>query len=82
MGHRVLINRRGDLVVRPSFVEYSLRRSPGGSVRDHYLTSYQRAMAAVVAAQFGAKAIDGNRADRLLPLAGDEGERCYIYLQS
>ena len=57
VGHRVLLNRRGDLVVRPSFVEYSLRRSPGGSIRDHYLTSYQRAVVAVVAAQFGAKSL-------------------------
>ena len=53
VGHRVLLNRRGDLLVRPSFVEYSIRRSPGGSVKDHLLTSYQRAMVAVLAAQIG-----------------------------
>ena len=53
VGHRVLLNRRGDLLVRPSFVEYSIRRSPGGSVKDHLLTSYQRAVVAVLVAQFG-----------------------------
>lgn len=57
VGHRVLLNRRGDLVVRPLFVEYSIRRSPGGSLKDHYLTSYERAVVAVVAAQFGTKAL-------------------------
>ena len=60
VGHRVLLNRRGDLVVRPSFVEYSIRRSPGGSLKDHYLTSYERAVVAVVAAQFGTKAYAGS----------------------
>lgn len=48
VGKRVLINARGDLIVRPSYVEYALRRTPGGSVKEHYLTSYQRAMVAVV----------------------------------
>ena len=48
VGNRVLVNVRGDLIVRPSYVEYALRRTPGGSVTEHYLTMYQRAMAAVV----------------------------------
>lgn len=73
VGHRVLINRRGDLLVRPSFVEYSIRRSPGGSVRDHYLTAYQQAMVAVVAAQFGSKALGSK--DDVLGLAEEEGSR-------
>lgn len=57
VGHRVLLNKFGDLVVRPSFVEYSIRRSPGGSVGDHYLTAYQQAVIAVIVAQFGAKSL-------------------------
>jgi hypothetical protein len=65
VGNRVLLNRRGDLVVRPSFVEYSIRRSPGGSVKDHYLTSYERAVVAVLAAQFGRKAYDVDAKEEL-----------------
>jgi hypothetical protein len=38
-GHRVLVNKLGDLVVRPSYVETAIRGVPGGaSVRDHLLT--------------------------------------------
>ncbi len=29
-GHRVLINKLGDLVVRPSYVETAIRKVPGG----------------------------------------------------
>ncbi|KDD71882.1 hypothetical protein H632_c4233p0, partial [Helicosporidium sp. ATCC 50920] len=61
-GHRVIITARGDLVVRPAYVEQFALRAPGaGSVRDHYLTSYQRSMLAVVAAQFSRKAYVGGR---------------------
>lgn len=69
-GHRVLINSRGDMVVRPSSLEQYIYRSPtpAGSVGDHYLTSYQRSLAAVVAAQFGEKACEG----------GDDGVRSLL----
>ncbi|KAK9823879.1 hypothetical protein WJX72_006141 [[Myrmecia] bisecta] len=51
-GPRVLINPRGDLIVRPSLVEHSLRRMPGGSsVKQHLLTSYRKSMLAVINAQ-------------------------------
>jgi hypothetical protein len=70
VGHRVLLNRRGDLVVRPSFVEYSIRRSPGGSLKDHHLTNYERAVVAVLAAQFGKKSFD---------LGAKEGARALAY---
>lgn len=36
------------MLVRPSFVEYSVRRSPGGSVKDHFLTSYQKAFYSIL----------------------------------
>ena len=40
-GHRVMINRLGDLIVRPSPLEQSLRILPmRGSVNQHLLTSY------------------------------------------
>ena len=29
-GHRVIINSRGDLIVRPTYAEASVRRTPGG----------------------------------------------------
>eukprot|EP00887_Chlorella_sp_A99_P005583 scaffold1.g5583.t1 len=149
-GHRVLVNKLGDLVVRPSYVETFIRRAfflplfrslplflrdttfslsffcrrpaqsrvgrathalpscarlrrrfayraatapplhlpsiqclanshegklPGaGSVRDHLLTSYQRALTAVLAAQFGSKMVDGGR-EGALQLAQEAGTR-------
>lgn len=30
-GHRVLVNSRGDMIVRPSWVEASLQKLPGGA---------------------------------------------------
>eukprot|EP00890_Picochlorum_soloecismus_P000351 jgi/Picsp_1/1316/NSC_04797-R1_alpha beta-hydrolase len=57
VGHRALINKKGDMLVRPSFSEYSMRRAPGGSIRDHYLTRYRRAMDAIVEAQFSGKSL-------------------------
>ena len=33
-GHRVLINASGDLIVRPSYVEASVRQRPGDALRD------------------------------------------------
>ena len=31
-GHRVIINMRGDLIVRPSFAEANVQRIPGGEI--------------------------------------------------
>ncbi|GAB4817725.1 hypothetical protein N2152v2_004771 [Parachlorella kessleri] len=78
-GHRVLINRRGDMVVRPSFVEASIRQGVpgGGSVRDHLLTSYQKAMVAVVQAQFGMKSFQDGK-DGVLSLAAEQGTRAAL----
>ncbi|GAB4817729.1 hypothetical protein N2152v2_004775 [Parachlorella kessleri] len=77
-GQRVLINRRGDMVVRPSFVEASIRQAPGGgSIRDHLLTSYQKAMVAVVLAQFGAKSFHDGKAG-VMSLAAVEGTRAAL----
>lgn len=77
VGHRVLINRRGDMLVRPSFVEYAIRRSAGAMVRDHYLTAYQSAFISIVAAQFGSKSL-GNR-EEVMMLA--QQERTWEVLQ-
>lgn len=61
-GHRVLINVKGDLIVRPSYLEHFALRSPGlGSVPDHFLTAYWRSTMAVILVQFGSKGMDGGR---------------------
>ena len=54
-----------------------MQRLPGtGSITDHYLTSYKRAMMAIITAQFGRKSIDGGRdAVKRLMEQGGEIER-------
>ncbi|KAK9817845.1 hypothetical protein WJX72_003000 [[Myrmecia] bisecta] len=55
-GQRVIINARGDLIVRPGFLEAGVQRNPGGSsVSQHLLISYRRSLVAVIEAQFGKK---------------------------
>ncbi|KAK9817879.1 hypothetical protein WJX72_003574 [[Myrmecia] bisecta] len=55
-GHRVIINQRGDLIVRPTLVEHSVRRVPGGSsVNQHLLRAYRKSLLAVINAQFTQK---------------------------
>jgi len=59
-GHRVLINPLGDLIVRPSAMESSLRLVPcSGSVQQHLLTSYLQSLLAVLLAQFSTKRMTG-----------------------
>lgn len=62
-GHRVLINRMGDLIVRPNIVESSTRLVPcvclSGSIQQHLLTSYLDTLLGVMLAQFQAKFIKG-----------------------
>ncbi|KAL6766612.1 hypothetical protein ACKKBG_A36695 [Auxenochlorella protothecoides x Auxenochlorella symbiontica] len=61
-GFRVLINARGDCIVRPNFVEQFVHRAPGGgSLASHFLTSYQKSLVAVLAAQFGRKSLVGGK---------------------
>ncbi|KAL6766611.1 hypothetical protein ACKKBG_A36690 [Auxenochlorella protothecoides x Auxenochlorella symbiontica] len=77
-GHRAMINPRGDLLVRPPYVEQFVHRMPGtGSLRDHYLTSYQRSMMAVLAAQFGRKSIMGGK-DGVRNLTQTAGTRAVL----
>ncbi|DBA98954.1 TPA: hypothetical protein ACH3X1_014695 [Trebouxia sp. C0004] len=58
-GQRVLVNSRGDMIVRPSWVEASLQRLPGGSVNHHLLTQYYNSMCAVILQQFENKLVCG-----------------------
>lgn len=62
-GHRVLINKLGDLIVRPSALESSIRLVPcSGSVQQHLLTSYLQSLLAVLLAQFSNKKMKGGMA--------------------
>lgn len=62
-GHRVLINKLGDLIVRPSAMESSIRLVPcSGSVQQHLLTSYLQSLLAVLLAQFSNKKMKGGMA--------------------
>lgn len=65
-GHRVIINSDGDLIVRPTFIEASVQRRPGGSsVAQHLLTAYDKSFLAVIKAQFSSKGLQGGREVRI-----------------
>ena len=66
-GHRVIINKMGDLIVRPNPMEASLRLLPcAGSVQQHLLTSYLQSFMAIMVAQF--KPTKGPKTDMLVVL--------------
>ena len=66
-GHRVIINKMGDLIVRPNPMEASLRLLPcAGSVQQHLLTSYLQSFVAIMVAQF--KPTSGPKTDMLAVL--------------
>ncbi|CAL8470482.1 g10024 [Coccomyxa elongata] len=73
-GQRVLINVRGDMLVRPSFAELSIQQTPvGSSVYHHYLLSYRDALAAICRAQMNRKKrLQGGLAGVMALLEGDE----------
>ncbi|KAK9808451.1 hypothetical protein WJX73_006949 [Symbiochloris irregularis] len=56
-GHRVLINRRGEIVVRPNPLELQIQS--GQNVSHHWLLSYGAAMTAVCLAQYSTTGIEG-----------------------
>ena len=61
-GHRVLINRRGDLIVRPNPMEASLSLiTCFHSVQQHLLTTYLESVIAVLLSQFSSKQMKGGR---------------------
>lgn len=52
-GHRTIINSRGDIIVKPSFLEINvLKRWGHVNMAHHLLSSYRRSLRAVVQAQF------------------------------
>ena len=59
--HRVIINRLGDLLVRPRPIEASLRtRAFSGSLQQHLLASYAQSIASILVSQF--RPIEGSKA--------------------
>lgn len=59
-GHRVLINKRGDLVVRPNPMEASVSLvTCFDSVQHHLLTTYLQSLLAVLLSQFSTKQMKG-----------------------
>ena len=59
-GHRVLINKMGDLVVRPNPMEASMSLiTCFGSVQHHLLTTYLQSLLAVLLCQFSSKQMKG-----------------------
>ncbi|EIE21257.1 alpha/beta-hydrolase [Coccomyxa subellipsoidea C-169] len=60
-GHRVVINKMGDMIVRPSFIEITMRNG-SSSVAHHMLGSYQRSLLAILLAQFTKKRFSGGMA--------------------
>ncbi|KAG2490690.1 hypothetical protein HYH03_010852 [Edaphochlamys debaryana] len=58
-GHKVIV-KRGDLIVRPTFMENSVARLPcSRSVRQHLLSSYRRSMLGVLRMQTHGKHVEG-----------------------
>lgn len=67
-GHRVIVNKRGDMVVRPSMFELSMQQAMrGGTVAHHSTVSYQQSLVAVVTNQLSTS---GRHADGLHGLLG------------
>lgn len=55
VGQRVIVNSRGDLIVRPSLFELSMLQNVRGGATAHHLTvAYQNALVAIVTAQLKA----------------------------
>ena len=68
-GQRVIVNRRGDLIVRPNHFELSmLQNVRGGSTAHHMTVAYQNALVAIVTAQLKASSRHGDGLHGLLGL--------------
>ena len=68
-GQRVIVNRRGDLIVRPNLFELSmLQNIRGGSAAHHMTVAYQNALVAIITAQLTASSRHGDGLHGLLGL--------------
>jgi len=65
----VIVNQFGDMIVRPSYVEFAASQSLPfqGRVQEHYLASYQASFIAICSAQYGDKAFKGGMEVNPLP---------------
>lgn len=71
-GERVIISKHGDILVRPSFIEMTIKNKLGGSAADHMMGSYMRSFGAILWAQLdpykclegGAQGVQRLAADR------------------
>ncbi|GAB4816055.1 hypothetical protein N2152v2_003101 [Parachlorella kessleri] len=70
--NRVLVTAEGDILPRPSFLESSLQRGPGHSIKLHLLGAYARSFAAVIRGQFESKAQGEASRQALRALLGDK----------
>lgn len=57
----VIVSTKGDLIVRPSYIEGFVQRGAKRSIKDHLLTSYNKALVAIMKSQFTLKALQGGQ---------------------
>lgn len=62
VGERIVIDRAGNLMVRPSPLEKVMWNCNGGYVTDHLLSQYRASLAAIIKSQFGSAALQGGLA--------------------
>ncbi|EIE18442.1 hypothetical protein COCSUDRAFT_68209 [Coccomyxa subellipsoidea C-169] len=74
-GQRVIVDYRGDVVVRPSPHEIHIRN--GSNPGHHFLASYRRALMGICQAQFTGKALKGGH-DAVLHLAHQPELRVFL----
>ena len=74
----VIINEFGDMIVRPSYVEFAASQSlPFQSrVQEHFLASYQASFIAICSAQFRGKAFKGGLEVGIYPCSPETHVRC------
>ncbi|GAB4816056.1 hypothetical protein N2152v2_003102 [Parachlorella kessleri] len=70
--NRVLVTAEGDILPRPSFLESSVQRGPGHSIKLHLLGAYARSFASVIRGQFESKALGEASRQALRALLGEK----------
>lgn len=58
-GERVALNKNGDIIVRPSFLEKEVNFGASNNPSDHFLVRYRGAICAIIKAQFSSLNIPG-----------------------
>lgn len=60
VGCRVVVNRSGDLIVRPTYLEVHLLNG-NGVLRDHFIEGYRKSFMFIIKSQFTKKAMAGGK---------------------